>query len=135
VAVKCGNCGLELNEASDVPEERTPCPDCGSTARRFEVELSGVIVAAPTIQAKGTVLQPTVSVLPGVSPKAFDALAAAIQERNPDHVRTLCLNELSDGAFMSEVLDENGVSLASGLGDHEDDAILELADHLKRPEA
>jgi len=100
-------------------DERAPCPNCGSLARRFEVEVWFDV-------------QPTLSVLPGVTPQAFDGLAAAIRERNPDLVRTLCLTDLSGGTFMSEVLDEDGESLASGLGDHEDDAILELADHLKR---
>jgi hypothetical protein len=33
-AVECGECGLVLDERSDIPaEERQPCPRCGSTTR------------------------------------------------------------------------------------------------------
>src|SRR3990170_5460088 len=40
--VVCGNCGLELEElASVAPSERPPCPRCGSTARTFDIRLSG----------------------------------------------------------------------------------------------
>ena len=36
--VRCGKCNVLLNEPSDIPpDERKPCPECGSTARAFEV--------------------------------------------------------------------------------------------------
>jgi hypothetical protein len=36
-AVRCGRRGTRLDERPDTPtEERTPCPNCGSTARQFE---------------------------------------------------------------------------------------------------
>jgi rubrerythrin len=36
--VLCGQCGNEIDERSDTPaDERTPCPNCGSTSRTFEV--------------------------------------------------------------------------------------------------
>ncbi len=39
--VKCQQCGKVLDEPSDTPvQERTPCPDCGSTDRQFEVEIN-----------------------------------------------------------------------------------------------
>lgn len=38
--IRCGECGKLLVERSDLqPEERPPCPLCGSRARRFEIEL------------------------------------------------------------------------------------------------
>lgn len=43
VRVYCAN-GHELDEPSDLPpDERKPCPHCGSLGRRFEVTLSGGI--------------------------------------------------------------------------------------------
>jgi DNA-directed RNA polymerase subunit RPC12/RpoP len=39
--VLCGECGNEIDERSDTPaEERTPCPNCGSTSRAFHVNVS-----------------------------------------------------------------------------------------------
>ena len=39
-AVLCGECGLLLEEAgSTAPSDRTPCPDCGSLKRKFEVHI------------------------------------------------------------------------------------------------
>src|SRR5882672_7958574 len=38
-SVTCGCCGASLNEDVGLkPEERTPCPTCGSMARRFLLE-------------------------------------------------------------------------------------------------
>lgn len=39
--VKCGCCGMMLDELSDIAiEERKPCPNCGSLSRFFNVEIS-----------------------------------------------------------------------------------------------
>lgn len=36
--VLCGKCKAALKEMSDIqPDQRTPCPKCGSTSRHFEV--------------------------------------------------------------------------------------------------
>jgi hypothetical protein len=44
--VKCNQCGKVLDESSGTPEqERTPCPECGSLARRVEREIAD---ASPT---------------------------------------------------------------------------------------
>jgi DNA-directed RNA polymerase subunit RPC12/RpoP len=38
--VKCGKCKAVLQERSDIkPAQRTPCPECGSTSRAFEVTM------------------------------------------------------------------------------------------------
>lgn len=43
IRVLCAN-GHELDEAPDLlPEERPPCPKCGSRDRRFEVKLGGSV--------------------------------------------------------------------------------------------
>lgn len=43
-SVFCGNCGRQLDESFDPPcAERIPCPDCGSTVRRFVESRNAVI--------------------------------------------------------------------------------------------
>jgi DNA-directed RNA polymerase subunit RPC12/RpoP len=42
--VKCQACGEILDEPTSTPvDERSPCPNCGSKARHFEVVISGTI--------------------------------------------------------------------------------------------
>ncbi len=44
--VECENCGLVLDEDPKInPETRKPCPNCGSTSRKFFVHLQGRITA------------------------------------------------------------------------------------------
>ena len=39
--VKCGSCGVPIDEPSNTPiEERVPCPACGSKIRRIEKALT-----------------------------------------------------------------------------------------------
>lgn len=47
-AVHCGKCDMALSECPDIPSDaRTPCPQCGSLSRKFDVELrDGVVVAS-----------------------------------------------------------------------------------------
>lgn len=153
MAVRCGSCGNELGEAESTPvEERAPCPNCESTTRRYETTLEAEITAyrpivaqPPTIQARGTVQSPNVQVsaafedgealpidpIPGVSTDTLDRPVQAVRDRHPDHVRTFCITNLADGTFVAEVLDEKGEVLSQGLGDDEEDTILELAEALK----
>lgn len=51
-----------------------------------------------------------------------------------DHACVFCITSLGDGRFIGEVLDESGEVLAMGGGDDQEDAILELAEHLMRPQ-
>jgi hypothetical protein len=39
MSVHCNNCGAALAEEVSLADPRQPCPVCGSTARRFEVEV------------------------------------------------------------------------------------------------
>jgi uncharacterized paraquat-inducible protein A len=44
VSAACGECGLALDEPSSTPpEERSPCPRCGSKSRRLGVELHSTV--------------------------------------------------------------------------------------------
>jgi ribosomal protein S27AE len=40
--VSCGKCGAIIAESRDTrPEDRQPCPRCGSTSRLFSVAIKG----------------------------------------------------------------------------------------------
>lgn len=55
-AVLCNDCNAILEEYSGTrPEERGPCPNCGSRARKFLIRLSGVIHARSSMRAELTV--------------------------------------------------------------------------------
>lgn len=42
--VRCGKCGRKLDESPSLPEnQRQPCPDCGSTSRKFDLHLNAVV--------------------------------------------------------------------------------------------
>jgi hypothetical protein len=44
VSAACGKCGLALDEPPGTPpDERRPCPRCGSNSRRFGVELHSTV--------------------------------------------------------------------------------------------
>jgi hypothetical protein len=48
--VRCGNCKTLLAEPSDTPpEQRVPCPTCGSTARQFEKNLTATVTAGAMV--------------------------------------------------------------------------------------
>lgn len=53
--VFCGNCGRLLEEAGGLqPDERAPCPACGSMARNFRVHLSDTLHAEASFSATVT---------------------------------------------------------------------------------
>jgi hypothetical protein len=42
--IYCGGCGAKLKEAPTLlPDQRPPCPACGSLARRFEQDITDQI--------------------------------------------------------------------------------------------
>lgn len=46
-SVTCQDCGQELDEPSHLsPDEREPCPNCGSRARKFEVRIESRVGAS-----------------------------------------------------------------------------------------
>jgi restriction system protein len=65
--VECDNCGLVLDEdPSRNPETRKPCPNCGSTARKFLVHLQGRITATAELSGTLTVFSSTSLLLQSV---------------------------------------------------------------------
>lgn len=51
--VACNSCGAVLSESSGtLPEDRTPCLSCGSTGRRFSVEVSESVSGSASISAR-----------------------------------------------------------------------------------
>jgi hypothetical protein len=51
-AVTCGSCGAVLAEGAGPKEdEQKPCPDCGSLARRFQLEARSMIGVGAMISA------------------------------------------------------------------------------------
>jgi hypothetical protein len=52
----CANCGNVITGESEsgAPEYRKPCPNCGSTSRKFSVKLSATLHAIATVSATVT---------------------------------------------------------------------------------
>ncbi len=49
----CGSCGRELNESPQLlPEQRPPCPRCGSITRNFAVEIHEKVTAREKLGLK-----------------------------------------------------------------------------------
>ncbi len=45
-AISCSDCGAEIDENLDPPEDRRPCPECGSTNRVFHEAIQIAAVAS-----------------------------------------------------------------------------------------
>ena len=70
MAIECRNCGTPLDDAENLPpEEKKPCPKCGSTVRAYSMSLDPgeysitgyaatlhVVLDPVTLQASGTVI-------------------------------------------------------------------------------
>jgi hypothetical protein len=53
IGVMCGNCGLVLNESTDTPSiKRSPCKNCSSTIRQFNLQCMEKIKPLALIDAK-----------------------------------------------------------------------------------
>lgn len=74
--VACNSCGAVLSEGSGTqPEDRTPCLSCGSTSRRFSVEVSESVSGNASVSAR--VIGKKESDLPSLLKMVF--LFAALQ--------------------------------------------------------
>lgn len=52
-SVLCGSCGKQLEESSQLrPEQRPPCPNCGATARNFNVEICETVTVREKLGLK-----------------------------------------------------------------------------------
>ena len=128
-SVTCGECGRVLPERSDLtPEKRPPCPECGSTSRKFLVHLEAQITGRGSLNAK-LVLEAIPPPDDGQSVTS-DLLEAGYIVRWWSY---------PDGLVLVQVIDETtGELLDAGGGDSPVDALLEIAEKLlppKHPEA
>lgn len=52
--VWCGQCGASLEETAELrPEQRLPCPSCGSSKRRIAVSLTTSVAISTGMRMKG----------------------------------------------------------------------------------
>ena len=52
-SIECARCGAGLDERENVPvENRTKCPECGSTSRLFKVTLSSTVRVTSSLSGK-----------------------------------------------------------------------------------
>lgn len=52
-SIHCVKCETEINEPSSIkPEDRKPCPTCGSTARLFKKKLEGTVSFHDSVKMK-----------------------------------------------------------------------------------
>ncbi len=78
--VLCGNCETVLDEDSGLkPEERQPCPACGSTARKFEVAITTMI--GTEVTASVGVISANVRAITPVSDLLLQAVVVAGDKR------------------------------------------------------
>jgi hypothetical protein len=120
--VTCGNCGRKLEERSDLtPEQREPCPICGSTTRTFAVTASAAVGVAAAGIATAVVENVPAEELP---------LAAEIRGR---YQATLQWFALENGHWLLHVLNDRGEVVEGGIGDDPEEALLEVYERLIPP--
>lgn len=121
--VRCARCDARLDEARNTPpEQRAPCPSCGSLGRVYPVYLEGTIIARATVSAELV----KVEAPPTAEPKTRE-----LQEFG----YTVTWYRYPDGLLFVQVHDEHGELLGGGGGDDAEDAILEVAEKLLPPPA
>jgi hypothetical protein len=130
--VHCAGCGLELDEPSSLPpEQRQPCPECGSTARQFRIALSATVSAVGGIG--------TAEDFGNVTVHATRATATA--GGRPGEVvisgtfkRSVTWSKTPGGTmWLGEIHDPNGQLVGVAIQESADDVLLILAEHLMPP--
>ncbi|HYZ76351.1 MAG TPA: hypothetical protein VE596_03155 [Gaiellaceae bacterium] len=117
--VKCGECGSVIDEAPGTPpDERRPCPNCGSKTRTFELTAAATISATSSITGR-VIRTPEPAIDPTVRLEEFGFKVTWL--RSPD------------GLYLVEVRDDAGNLLDMGGGDDPEDCILGVAERLLRP--
>jgi restriction system protein len=138
-ATFCGNCGAVLNEGRHVePEKRAPCPNCGSRARTYSVEISATVQIGPIhldaqlMVSRANLLLQTV-IVPGpqtsegklieaVAVPWFDIIALLQKDQNVAYQLSWeKWEEIIAGAYKQAGFDE--VTLTRRSGDHGRDVI------------
>jgi hypothetical protein len=147
-AVFCNGCGAKLEEPPTLlPDQRLPCPTCGSLARRFEQDVTDQITLSDsgtgtdTITVTRTVGFDAVVVAETAEAAATaPALDVAVDKGRgarivQDHLvmmgRSLWWTQLTEEpAWMVQVVDEAGEVLATGVGTDTIKALAEVAEFL-----
>jgi hypothetical protein len=124
--VRCGNCKALLAEPSDMPpEQRVPCPNCGSTSRQFEKNLTATVVTTGVATDDVTVTAPAAEA-------GATAAEPQIKTEQLEHagfdVQWLQLSP--GGAWMVRVFDRQGNWIDGSVQDDATDAILAVCERL-----
>ena len=134
-SVMCTACGQALGDlAGQSLEERTPCPRCGSEARTISVAVSGTLTGEGTLTAGGP---------PSAASSKLSTRADADGARDSDTgvgstqlglevLRSCKVNfaHVHGDVVAVEVINDQGKVLASGLGDNNVDALLDIIAYL-----
>jgi hypothetical protein len=131
-AVTCADCGLTLDESPHIkPEDRAPCPRCGSLGRKFLLLLEGSVHGRGTVSAEVTVIRA------GASVDEAAEIAPPEQARERPEEGHLEVNfnvkwyVYPDGLYLGQLYDEPGERLDGRGGDDPVDALLEVAERLQ----
>jgi hypothetical protein len=128
--VTCGNCGRVLDETPSLPpEQRQPCPVCGSTKRSVNVVVSAAVGVAAAINATSFIT---------ATPKTHVPTTSADQTPEAMTIRgryraTLDWFELGGGFWLLHVLNKRGDVVEGGIGDDPEEALLEVYERLTPP--
>jgi len=125
--VRCGRCSTALAESQDVaPKNRTPCPQCGSTTRTFD--LTGTLVAGVGVSAD------VVAMTSAATAQASAATPKVVVETLEDagfDVQWLRLSQ--GGAWLVRVFDRQGDLIDVAEADDPQEAILTVSERLLPP--
>jgi len=139
--VVCGNCGNELDvpppRSGLTPAERFPCPNCGSTARQYRIDLSASVRVGgdPIVETP----EPGGATAGGFEPTAvaggFASTHAIIEERVAAGTfeRRVVWSQNPD-AWLAEVRDSDGNLVGVQLRLDVDDVFLDLYDDITPPQ-
>lgn len=119
--VRCGACNAKLDEPRNtLPDDRKPCPSCGSLARMYPVELAATITSRATLSAELTVI-------------ATPTPAVDKTQQLEEFGFKVTWYRAPDGLHLIQVHDADGNLLDAGGGHDPVDAILEVAEKLLPP--
>jgi len=128
-SVACGRCKRLLDERSDIaPDDRPPCPVCGSLQRQFGVSLTAVVAVGSGGAVAGG-FAPSARVEVASVPEGARPEAKEIAGTYEATCRWFKLGEM----WMLQVVDVKGEVVEGGIGDSPEDALLEVYERLIPP--
>ena len=121
--VLCGNCRFQFPdaiEASGLQGPRTPCPECGSTVREFQlnVEPGSVVIDAPAAEAWGSGPLPQTTVVD----RALELGSFS---------RTVTFTKMDSGMWFGEMRKPDGDVVGFEVNMDVHDLYLLLTDHIR----